>query len=139
MRVLTRSWILLGFQSAWGWEVVRSDFVTIWTHFKQKFIDFRESAIQKLHMWVSASAEMDLNASAHNTLHRHDHLAKCHPVPWLRCHVSWHQVCCYHVPDPQTGAQTGKGQRKSNRQMNLRPKWASGDFPCTSRPGCGSV
>ena len=32
-------------------------------------------------------------------LHRHDQLAKYHPVPWLRWHnVSWHQVFCYWGP-----------------------------------------
>ena len=29
-------------------------------------------------------------------MHRHDQLAKYHPVPWLRWpNVSWHQVFCY--------------------------------------------
>ena len=32
-------------------------------------------------------------------LHRHDQLAKYHPVPWLRWpNVSWHQV--FHLPEP---------------------------------------
>ena len=31
-------------------------------------------------------------------LHRHDQLAKYHPVPWLRGHnVSWHQV--FRLPE----------------------------------------
>ena len=33
---------------------------------------------------------------ASTALHKHDQLAKYHPVPWLRWpNVSWHQVFCY--------------------------------------------
>ena len=46
--------------------------------------------------WLSEAPSSPCLSTA---LHRHDQLAKYHPVPWLRWHnVSWHQVFCYWGP-----------------------------------------
>ena len=76
----------------------------IWTHFRQMFM---AKCSQQTHResqkpwWIPSGRQKTRRPPPcpSTALHRHDKLAKYHPVPWLRWpNVSWHQV--FHLPEP---------------------------------------
>ena len=123
-----------------------SSYRAIWTHFRSNAVIFINLILQKFFIWTSNFQENGswtvrkaedliprdwiLNPPPpclSTALHRHDQVAKYHPVPWLRWHnVSWHQV--FDFPEnwacifPEMWDPKNKKKQKTSKSESVWPK-----------------